>query len=33
MDGKGDLVSRFIRGITRVTIWAIGVVDPLTTCP
>ena len=29
LEGQGDLVSRSIRGITRVTIRVIGVMNPL----
>ena len=33
LEGHGDLVSRLIRGITRVTIWVIGVINLLTKSP
>ena len=31
--GQGDLVSKLRIGITRVAIWLIGVLDPLTKSP
>ena len=33
LEGQGDLVSRFIMGISRVTIWVLGVFNPLTKSP
>ena len=33
LEGQGDLVSGFIMGITRVTIWLIGVINLLTKSP
>ena len=33
LEGQGDLVSRLIIGIIRVTIWVIGVINPLTKSP
>ena len=33
LEGQGDLVSRLILGIFRVTIWAIGVINLLTKSP
>ena len=30
LGGSGDVVSRLIRVITRVTIWVIGVIDLVT---
>ena len=33
LEGQGDLVSRLIMGITRVTIWVIGVINLLTKFP
>ena len=33
LDGEGDLVSRLILGITRVTIWVLGVINLLTESP
>ena len=33
LEGQGDLVSRLIMGITRVTIWVIGVISLLTKSP
>ena len=33
LEGQGDLVSRLIMGINRVTIWVIGVIDRLTKSP
>ena len=30
LEGQADLVSRFIQGITRITIWTIRVIDLLT---
>ena len=33
LEGQGDLVNGLIRGITRVTIWVIGVSDLLTKSP
>ena len=33
LKGQGDLVSGSIMGITRVTIWAIGVINLLTKSP
>ena len=33
LEGQGDLVSRLIRGMTRVTIWVIVVVNLLTKSP
>ena len=33
LGGSGDLVTRLIRGITRVTIWVIGVIKLLTKSP
>ena len=31
--GQGEFVSRLIRGITRVTMWVIGVINLLTESP
>ena len=33
LEGQGDLVSRLIMGITRVTIWVVGVINLLTKSP
>ena len=33
LEGQGDLVSRLTIGITRVTIWFIGVINLLTKSP
>ena len=33
LEGQGDLVSRLIMGITRVTMWVIGVINLLTKSP
>ena len=33
LEGQGDLVSRLILGITRVTIWVTGVINLLTKSP
>ena len=33
LEGRGDLVSRLIMGIIRVTIWVIGVINLLTKSP
>ena len=33
LEGQGDLVSSLIRGISRVTIWVIGVINLLTKTP
>ena len=33
LEGQGKLVSGLIMGITRVTMWAIGVIKPLTKFP
>ena len=33
LEGQGDLVTRLIMGITRVTIWVIGSIDLLTKYP
>ena len=33
LEGQGDLVSGLIMGIIRVTIWVIGVINPLTKSP
>ena len=33
LEGQGDLVSRLILGIFRVTIWVIGVLSLLTKSP
>ena len=33
LGGSGDLVSRLIRGIVRVTMWVIGVINLLTKSP
>ena len=33
LEGQGDLVSRLIIGIFRVTIWVIGVINLLTKSP
>ena len=33
LEGQGDLVSGLIMGITRVTIWVIGVINLLTKSP
>ena len=33
VQGQGDLVSGLIMGITRVTIWVIGVINLLTKSP
>ena len=33
LEGQGDLVSRLIMGIIRVTIWVIGVINLLTKFP
>ena len=33
LEGQGDLVNGLIMGITRVTIWAIGVINLLTKSP
>ena len=33
LEGQGDLVSRLIMGIIRVTIWVIGVINLLTKSP
>ena len=33
LGGQGDLVSGLIMGITRVTIWIIGVINLLTKSP
>ena len=33
LEGQGGLVSRLIRGITRVTIWVLGVITLLTKSP
>ena len=32
-EGQGDLVSRLIRGISRVTIWVFGVISLVTKSP
>ena len=31
LEGQGDLVSRLIRGITKVTIWIMGIIINLLT--
>ena len=33
LEGQGNLVRRLIKGITRVTIWVIGVLNLLTRSP
>ena len=33
MEGQGDLVSGLIMGITRVTIWVVGIMNLLTKSP
>ena len=33
LEGQGDLVSRLFMGISRVTIWVIGVINLLTKSP
>ena len=33
LGGQGDLVSRLIREITKVTIWVIGVINLVTKSP
>ena len=33
LEGRGDLVSRFIVDIIRVTVWVIGVINLLTKSP
>ena len=33
LEGQGDLESRLIRGISRVTIWVIGVINLVTKSP
>ena len=33
LEGPGDLVSRLIIGIIRVTTWVIGIIDLLTKSP
>ena len=33
LEGQGDLVSRLVMGIIRVTIWVIRVLNPLTKSP
>ena len=33
LEGQGDLVNRLIIGVTRVTIWVIGVTNLLTKSP
>ena len=33
LQGQGDVVSRLIKGIFRVTIWVIGVINLLTKSP
>ena len=33
LEGQGDLISRLIMGIIRVTIWVIGVINLLTKSP
>ena len=33
LEGQGDLVSRLIMGIIRVTIWVMGVMNLLTKSP
>ena len=33
LEGQGDLVSGLIMGITRVTIWVIGVINLFTKSP
>ena len=33
VEGQGDVVNRFIRGISRVTVWFIGVITLLTKSP
>ena len=33
LEGQGDLVSRLIMGIMRVTIWVTGVINILTKSP
>ena len=33
LEGHGDLVSRLIKGITRVIVWLIGVINLLTNSP
>ena len=33
LEGQGDFVSGSIRGITRITIWGIGVINLLTKSP
>ena len=33
LEGQGDLVSRLIRGIIRVALWVIGVINLLTKSP
>ena len=33
LEGQGDLVSRLIMGIIRVTIWVIGIINLLTKSP
>ena len=33
LEGHGDLVSRLITGITKVTMWVIGVINLLTMSP
>ena len=33
LEGQGDLVSRLTKGISRITIWTIGVSNLLTSSP
>ena len=33
LEGQGDLVSRLMMGIIRITIWVIGVINLLTKSP
>ena len=33
LEGQGDLVSRLIMGITRVTLWVMGLINLLTKSP
>ena len=33
LEGQGDSVSRLVRGISRVTIWVIGVINLLAKAP
>ena len=33
LEGQRDLVNRFLRGISRVTVWVIGLINLLTKSP